>query len=63
MNFCDRYRSKNTKEVKEQVVQELAKWHPVVQENIDLTDADIIVEKSVGNPLILPKSTNNRVTL
>ena len=57
------HRSKNAKEVKEQVIQELAKWHPVVQEIIDLTDADLIVERPVGNPLILPKWSNNRVTL
>ena len=48
------HRSKNAKEVKEQVFQELSKWHPVVQEVIDLTNADIIVERPVCNPLILP---------
>ena len=57
------HRSKNSKEVKERVIQELAKWHPVVQEIIDLTNADLIVERPVGNPLILPKWSNNRVTL
>ncbi len=57
------HRSKNAKEVKERVIQELAKWHPVVQKVIDLTDADIIVERPVGKPLILPKWSNKRVTL
>lgn len=57
------HRSKNAKEVKEQVVQKLAKWHPVVQEVIDLTDAEIIVERPVGKPLILPKWSNKRITL
>ncbi|WP_019506818.1 NAD(P)/FAD-dependent oxidoreductase [Pleurocapsa sp. PCC 7319] len=57
------HRSKNAKEVKERAIQELAKWHPVVQEIIDLTDANIVVERPVGNPLILPKWSNNRITL
>lgn len=57
------HRSKNAKEVKERVVQELSKWHPVVREIIDLTDANIIVERPVCNPLILPQWSNNRVTL
>ena len=57
------YRSKNVKEVKERVTQELSKWHPVVREIIDLTDAEIIVERPVCNPLILPQWSNDRVTL
>ena len=56
-------RSKNVQEVKKRVFKELAKWHPVVQEVIKLTDADIIVERPVGKPLILDKWTNNRVAL
>ncbi|WP_019506624.1 NAD(P)/FAD-dependent oxidoreductase [Pleurocapsa sp. PCC 7319] len=57
------HRSQNAQEVKERVIQELAKWHPVVQKVIDLTDADIIVERPVGKPLILPKWGDNRVIL
>jgi len=49
------HKSKNAQEVKERVVQELEKWHPVVQKVIDLTDADIIVERPVGKPLMLTK--------
>lgn len=57
------YRSKNAKEVKERVVRELAKWHPVVREVVDLTDAEIIVERPVGKPLFLSKWSSSRVTL
>lgn len=55
--------SKNAKEVKERVVQELSKWHPVVREVIDLTDSEIIVERPVCQPIVLPQWSNNRVTL
>lgn len=58
---CDR--SKNSQETKARVIQELAKWHPVVREIIDHTDTDLIVERPIGLPLVLPHWTNNRVTL
>ena len=48
---CDR--SKDAKETKERVIRELAKWHPVVREAIARTDAEVIVERPVGVPLIL----------
>lgn len=56
-------RSKNAWETKERVVRELSKWHPVVREVIDLTDAEIIVERPVCHPLVLPQWSNHRVTL
>ena len=57
------HKSENAKEVKKQVIQELSKWHPVAQEVVDFTDAKIIVERPVCNPLMLPKWSSNRVTL
>ena len=57
------HQSKNAKEVKERVVQELAKWHRVVREVIELTNADTIVERPVCYPLMLSQWSNNRVTL
>ena len=57
------HRSQNAEEVKERVVQELSKWHPVVREMVDLTDAASIVERPICNPLILPQWSNDRVTL
>ncbi len=57
------HQSKNAKDVKERVIQELSKWHWVVREVIDQTDADIIVERPVCNPLILPQWSKQRVTL
>lgn len=57
------HRSNNAKEVKQRVLQELSKWHPLVREVVDLTNADIIVERPVCNPIILPQWSNNRVTL
>lgn len=57
------HQSKNAKEVKERVIQELSKWHPVVQEVVDFTDAEIIVERPVYNPLMLPQWSSDRVTL
>lgn len=56
-------RSKNDWETKERVVRELSKWHPVVQEIINLTDAEVIVERPVCQPLVLPQWSKNRVTL
>jgi len=63
MVSATKHQSQNPQEVKERVIQELAKWHPVVQEVIKLTDANIIVERPVGKPLILTKWSDNRVTL
>ena len=56
-------RSRNAQEVKKRVFKELAQWHPVVQEVVELTDADIVVERPVGKPLILDQWTNHRVAL
>ena len=56
-------RSNNAQEVKERVFKELTKWHPVVQEVVEQTDADIIVERPVGKPLILDKWTSDRIAL
>ena len=56
-------RSNNARKTKERVIQELSRWHPVVREIIALTDAEVIVERPVCQPLILPRWSNNRVTL
>jgi len=63
MTSPDIYRSKNAEEVKAQVMQALSKWHPAVQELIDLTDAETIVERPVCQPLILPQWSHDRITL
>jgi len=57
------HQSKNAEAVKTRVIQELHKWHPVVQEVINQTDAEIIVERPVAKPLMLSNWSNNRVTL
>lgn len=55
--------SKSDNEAKAHVVQELKEWHPMVQEVVALTAPEIIVERPVGNPVILPRWSNDRVTL
>lgn len=57
------HQSQTAEEIKERVVQKLSRWHPVVREIVDLTAADSIVERPICNPLILPKWSNDRVTL
>lgn len=57
------HRSKYPKETKARVLQELSKWHPALQELIDLTDADTIVERPVCKPIILSQWSDGRVTL
>ncbi|MGR3279781.1 FAD-dependent oxidoreductase [Acaryochloris marina NIES-2412] len=56
-------RSQNPESAKAQVLQEVSKWHPALQELINLTDANTIVERTVCAPLILSKWSDNRVTL
>lgn len=57
------HRSQHPEAAKARVLQELSKWHPALQELINLTAADTIVERPVCEPLILPKWSDNRVTL
>lgn len=57
------HRSQDAEAIKARVVQELSKWHSVIREVVDLTAADTIVERPICNPLILPKWSNDRVTL
>ena len=57
------HRSQHPEAAKARVLQELSKWHPALQELVNLTDADTIVERPVCEPIILPKWSNGRVTL
>ncbi|ABW27179.1 FAD-dependent oxidoreductase [Acaryochloris marina] len=57
------HRSQHPEAAKTRVLQELSKWHPTLQELVNLTDADTIVERPVCEPMILPQWSNGRVTL
>lgn len=57
------HRSQHPEAAKTRVLQELSKWHPALQELVNLTDADTIVERPVCEPIILPQWSNGRVTL
>lgn len=55
--------SQNPEAAKAQILKELSYWHPALQELINLTDANTIVERPVCEPIILPQWSNGRVTL
>lgn len=57
------HRSQHSEAAKARVLQELSNWHPALQELVNLTDADTIVERPVCEPIILPQWSNGRVTL
>lgn len=57
------HHSQHPEAAKAQVLQEVSKWHPALQELINLTDANTIIERPVCAPLILSKWSDNRVTL
>lgn len=59
----NQHQSKTAEDVKKRVRQELENWHPVVQEVIDRTNAAIIVERPVYNPLMLAQWSQGRATL
>lgn len=57
------YLSQHSEAAKARVLQELSKWHPALQELVNLTDADTIVERPLCQPIILPQWSNGRVAL
>lgn len=57
------HRSQHPEAAKARVLQELDHWHPALQELINLTEANTIVERPVCEPIILPQWSNGRVTL
>ncbi|WP_299486718.1 NAD(P)/FAD-dependent oxidoreductase [Acaryochloris sp. IP29b_bin.137] len=57
------HQSQHPEAAKARVLQELSNWHPALQELVNLTDANTIVERPVCEPMILPQWSNGRVTL